>query len=224
MGIRWGAANVNAAGLAKPVKERRYRPTVYSAEQVNALFEATRGDRLHALWVLILGAGLRLSEALGLLWEDVDTATGTIRVRHQLNRPHGGGWELGPLKSERAERSLKLPGFVRDALRDHQTAEAIGGRGQSGFVFATGNGTPYNGPNVRRSYHRALEAAGLPRIRIHDLRHSCATLLLSRGVPARVVMEQLGHSQIGLTLGTYSHVMPAGQAAAADEMDAALGA
>ena len=93
---------------------------------------------------------------------------------------------------------------------------------ENGLVFPSTIGTPLEPRNVHRLFHKALERAGLPRTRFHDLRHTCATLLLVQGVPARVVMETLGHSQISLTMNTYSHVLPELQREAADQMDALL--
>lgn len=89
-------------------------------------------------------------------------------------------------------------------------------------VFTTTIGTPIDARNLTRAFTALLARAGLPRIRFHDLRHSAATILLAQGVSPRVVMDLLGHSTIGMTLGTYSHVLPAMQRDAADQMDAAL--
>ena len=93
---------------------------------------------------------------------------------------------------------------------------------ESGLVFTTSKGTPLSARNVIRKFHALLKKAGLPRHRFHDLRHSCASLLLAQHVPARVVMDVLGHSQISLTLDTYSHVMPAALRDAAERMEEAL--
>jgi integrase len=101
---------------------------------------------------------------------------------------------------------------------------AAGARWQErGFVFTSGIGTPIEPRRVTREFKALLKSAGLPVIRLHDLRHSCATLLLVQGVSPRVVMETLGHSQVSLTLNTYSHVLPALQRDAATKMDAILG-
>ena len=94
---------------------------------------------------------------------------------------------------------------------------------ENSLIFTTSLGTPLDGNNVTRHFHLLLVKVGLPRLRFHDLRHSCASLLLAQGIPARVVMETLGHSQISLTMNTYTHVMPAVQAEAADAMDRVFG-
>src|SRR5713226_2522718 len=116
-----------------------------------------------------------------------------------------------------------------DALQHHkarQTQERlVAGRRwhDTGLVFTSTIGTPIEVGNLRRSFGRLLERAGLPRMRFHDLRHSCASLLLVQGVPARVVMETLGHSNISITMDTYTHVLPELQRQAAEAMDRVLG-
>lgn len=129
-------------------------------------------------------------------------------------------------KSPRSRRTIRLPQVVIVALRSHRTRQlterlaAGGGWTDSGLVFTTVAGTPLDARNVTREFQAMLVAAGLPRIRFHDLRHTAATLLLSQGVDPRTIMETLGHSQISLTLNTYSHVMPALQIDAAAKLDA----
>ena len=131
-------------------------------------------------------------------------------------------------KSARSRRTIALPSTVVKSLNRHRVRQlearlAAGQRWQdSGLVFSTPIGTPLDGRNVTRAYKGILVGHGLPTIRIHDLRHSCATLLLMQGVSPRVVMETLGHSQVSLTLNTYSHVLPALQEDAAAKMDAIL--
>ena len=133
------------------------------------------------------------------------------------------------LKSARSRRSIALPTVAVTALRAHRVRQlearmAAGARWQErGFVFTSGIGTPIEPRRVTREFKALLNSAGLPAIRLHDLRHSCATLLLVQGVSPRVVMETLGHSQVSLTLNTYSHVLPSLQRDAATKMDAILG-
>ena len=136
--------------------------------------------------------------------------------------------QITELKSARSRRTIALPAVVVAALRAHRVRQlearlAAGGRWQDrGFVFASSVGTPLEPRNVTRQFKALLTVARLPNIRLHDLRHSCATLLLAQGVSPRVIMETLGHSQVSLTLNTYSHVLPALQQDAAAKMDAIL--
>ncbi len=131
-------------------------------------------------------------------------------------------------KSARSRRTIALPSTVVKALTRHRVrqleARLLAGQRwqEGGLVFSTPIGTPLDGRNVTREFKDMLATEGLPTIRIHDLRHSCATLLLVQGVSPRVVMETLGHSQVSLTLNTYSHVLPALQEDAASKMDAIL--
>lgn len=131
-------------------------------------------------------------------------------------------------KSARSRRTIALPSAVVKALGRHRVRQlearlASGSAWQeTGYVFTSSIGTPIDLPNATRAFKAVLKAAKLPTIRLHDLRHSCATLLLAQGVNPRVVMETLGHSQVSLTLNTYSHVLPALQRDAASKMDAIL--
>lgn len=139
-----------------------------------------------------------------------------------------GKVELVEPKSERSRRQVALPEFAVRALRAHRVRQkgerlVAGSRWQdTGHVFTTSIGTPMDPRQVSREFRRALKKAGLGQQRFHDLRHTAATLLLVQGVHPRVVMEVLGHSQISLTLNTYSHVSPALQREAAGKMDALL--
>ena len=131
-------------------------------------------------------------------------------------------------KTPRSRRTVHMPAIVVTALKGHRTRQleerlAAGGTWEdSGLVFTSPIGTALDSRNVTREFHVLLEAAGLPSIRFHDLRHTAATLLLAQGVDPRTIMETLGHSQICLTLNTYGHVLPALQADAAVRMNAIL--
>jgi integrase len=146
---------------------------------------------------------LREGELLALRWEDVylETAKPAVLVRHTLTRGENGrGWEL--------EERLRLAGLWQD----------------QGLVFPNETGTPFNPSNLRnRSFKRIKSRANVREdLRFHDLRHTCATLLLSEGVNVKVVSELLGHASITITLNTYAHVLPDMQDSAADAMEAAL--
>src|SRR5262249_23035007 len=136
-----------------------------------------------------------------------------LHVRHQLQRVSGSA-ELVPPKTARSRRTLPMSALVVEALRAHKARQAeererAGRWHDSGFVFTSVIGTSLDGPNVTKAFQRFLERCGLPKMRFHDLRHSCATLLLARrDVSHRMVMELLGHSQIALTMNTYTQVLP----------------
>lgn len=225
--VRWGWVAQNAASLCDVprVPHREIEPL--KPAETRALLQVLRGERLEAMYVTALACGLRRGELLGLVWEDVDLGRGVLTVRRSLQRVSGRTLLAEP-KTARSRRTLQLPGFVLVAWRAHrarQAAErlAAGDRWQEmGFVFTTLEGRPLEGMNVTHHFQRLLARAGVRKRRFHDLRHSCATVLMAQGVPARVAMEILGHSQIGVTMNTYTHVLDQLSRDAADHMDAYL--
>ena len=204
----------------------------FTAEQAMRFIEAAKGHRLGALFSVATAIGLRKGEALGLKWSAIDFEHGTLAVRIALQRVKMPGEKKGSLllkePKQKSKRTINLPRVCASALLEHRTIQdqerlLAGSRWQEAdYVFTTGIGTPMEPRNLERAYRQILAIAGLHHIRIHDLRHTAATLLLTQGVHARVVMELLGHSQIAITLNTYSHVVPALMKDAANQMDAAL--
>jgi integrase len=227
--LRWSLVGRNVAGLARSPKQVRYEIRPLSPPEVGRLLQEVRGDRLEALFTLAVATGMRRGELLGLGWADVDLHGGTIQVRHALER-FDGAYRLVEPKSARGARSVSLPAFALESLQRHRQRQAEErGLAQSewmewGLVFATPIGLPLDGSMVTHALHRHLRRAGLRRQRFHDLRHACASLLLAEGVNPRVVMEILGHSQVSLTLNTYSHVIPSLGRDAADRLQSLLGA
>ncbi len=226
--MRWDLVARNVATLIDPPKAERFRVEPITEAEATALLAALEGHRLQALFMTLLGLGLRLGEALGLRWEDVHLDDGQLTVRHTLQRIEGT-FKLTPPKSEASRRTLRLPTFVMAALRQHRAAQGrarlrAGEQWQDwDLVFATDHGGPLDMSNVNHAFKRVLAQAGVRPMRVHDLRHGCASFLLAQGVSARVVMETLGHSQISLTMNTYAHVMPSLKQEAADRMDALFG-
>jgi len=192
-------------------------------EQVQALLASSADDSLHPLWVLLVTTGLRIGEATGLEWQHIDLDRGTLVVRQALQRQQGKGWVLVEPKTGRSRRTVCLAGGTIEALRRHRDRQKLTGAeprwdGKT-LVFCTGSGKPLAPSNIRRSLHRTLKQASLPLIRVHDLRHTAATYLLSVGTHPKVVQELLGHSTVTLTLDTYSHVLPALHKQVASHMD-----
>ncbi len=200
-----------------------------SQEQARILLAAARGDRLEALYVLAVSAGLRQGELLGLRWRDVDMERGTLSVRRQLTRSKEDGLRFTEPKSKKSRRSIRLAGRATEALRRHRSAQnkerlRLGTLWKDqDLVFANRTGAPLDVGNLTNySFRPLLERAELPRIRFHDLRHTCATLLLSRNVNPKIVQEMLGHANISETMDTYSHVLPSMQETAVSAMEEAL--
>src|SRR5215211_7174168 len=197
-------------------------------EQTKAFLEAARGERFEALYVLAVSTGLRQGELLGLKWGDVDLENGLIRVRRTLTR-NKGRLLLDEPKTKRSRRTVRLTETAVQALKGHlarqiEQMERLSDLYEDqDLIFATQRGTLTNPTNLRRrSFAPLLEKAALPSIRFHDLRHTCATLLLSSNVNPKIVSEMLGHATIAITLDTYSHVLPTMQDSAAAAMEEAL--
>ena len=217
----------NVARLARPPRIPRREVHPLDPDEARTFLAAIGEERHQALYLVAIGLGLRQGEILGLRWSDLDLEAGTVRVHAALQRVNGAFVFVEP-KSASSRRTVSLPAIVAAALvahRERQAAEPERSHPSGEFadlLFTTTLGQPLDGINVTRRFQRILRAAGLPRQRFHDLRHACASLLLAQGVPARVVMETLGHSQISLTLNTYSHVIPALGREAASRMDEVL--
>jgi integrase len=216
-----------AAGLKLP-KLSREEIDPLSSEEARWLLEAVRGERLEALYVLAINTGMRQGELLALKWDDVDLGAGLIRVRRTLTKADAA-YTTGEPKTKKSRRAIRLTSGAVSALRTHldrqlEEMERMGSLYQpGGLVFATEVGTIINPSNLRnRSFKPLLKAANLRTIRFHDLRHTCATLLLSKNVNPKIVSEMLGHASVSITLDTYSHLMPDMQEKAAKALEEML--
>ena len=226
--MRWGMVPRNVAALVTPPRVIQQEVQPFTPQQARDFLGMIATHRLCPLIAVALSCGLRQGEALGLRWADgVDLDQGMLHVRHALQTV-GGTRQLVELKTARSRRTLTLPATLVTLLRAHRTRQrerqlaASPQWHETGFVFTTRDGQPLDGGNVTRDFKKLLAAAGLPPLRFHDLRHSCASFLLAQGVSPRVVMEILGHSQISLTMNTYAHVLPSLQTEAAHRMNALL--
>lgn len=213
---RWRLVDHNAAEDVDPPRLVKRETKVLSPKQVRALLKAARGDRFEALYVLAVTVGLRQGELLGLSWDDVDLDTGRLRIHRQLQRLRdGSGLKFVTPKSGKGRTVQLVPSAIK-ALRSHRRRQAEE-KLRAGslypdhnLVFVTTIGTPLDAQNiVNRSFKPLLRDAGLPSIRFHDLRHTCATLLLAKCVPHKFVQALLGHASIGITMDLYSHWAPA---------------
>lgn len=226
--MRWGLVARNVATLVDAPKARRKKVNPFTPDEARAFLAAIRGDRLEALYAVALTVGLRQGEALGLRWDDVDLVSGALHVRHSLQRI-GGTLTLVEPKTDRSNRVVPIPASLSARLSEHRERQTVEREraanlwSETDHVFTTVLGQPLDGSSVTHRFQKLLAAAGLRHQRFHDLRHACASLLLAQGVPARVVMEILGHSTVTLTLNTYSHVLPRSQRDALDGMDDLLG-
>jgi integrase len=232
--MRDGLIPTNAAALTEPP---RVPDTEYhflgekDANDVRRFLDSITGSRLEALYVLALALGLRQGEILGLRWEDIDLGASKLDIRYALQRI-GRTYVLVEPKTKRSRRMISpLPEVVIAALTDHkerqdQERDALGPRwlNAQGLVFTTAYGAPLSGSVVTHDFQDILRRADLPRIRFHDLRHTAISLLGEQGVPPRVVMDLVGHSNIGTTMNIYSHVVRSLRKEAAAAADRAFSA
>lgn len=223
--LRWGLVSRNVADLVDAPRVSRREQRYLSPGQARALLAAATTDPLECYYVLALTTGMREGELLALKWADV--CEGTIRLQRSLAET-ADGWVEKDLKSHQS-RAISLAPIAVAALKRQKVRQAkqwlrAGARYQDrGYVLTSGAGSHLRPQNIlRRSFLPLLERAGLPRIRLYDLRHSAASLLLATGAHPKVVAELLGHSSVKLTLDTYSHALPTLQGEAIGRLDELL--
>ena len=220
--VRWNYLARNACDLVEKPKAKNKDIQHYDEDEATKFLEAAKADTYYALYVLAIMTGLRQGELFGLRWEDIDWKGSAIAVRRTVDNIKGKHKIENP-KTEKGRRRVNLPKFALAALREHRKRTLSEGV-SSVWVFSDSQGGLIRRYNfVRRSFYPIMERAKLRRIRFHDLRHTAATLLLLQGVHPKVVQERLGHATIGITLDTYSHVLPSLQQEAADKLDELFG-
>jgi integrase len=185
----WGLMSVDPTDLVAAPRPQSREMTALSTAQLSRLLTSARGSRWYPLWVLLGTAGLRIGEALGLRWSDIDLDRGRLQVRRALQRQRGRGLVFVEPKTSRSRRLVCLSDLAVEALRVHR------GRSTGELVFVNRNGQPQESSSVTSALKLALDRAGLPQIRVHDLRHTTATVLLEAGAHPKLVQELLGHSR-----------------------------
>ena len=212
--VRWGRLPKSPAEMADPPKRSAtHRPIkAWTVDTLRTFLTATRDDELSALWVLIATTGLRRGEALGLRWSDIDLDTGRAQI-NQTVIAIGWNVHLGQPKTQAGRRPIALDPATVEVLRGHRRAmlaRLATGAGHVGdqLAFSEPDGTPLHPERVSQAFRRSVIRHRLPPIPLHGLRHTWATLALQMDVHPRVVQERLGHSNIAITLQTYSHVLP----------------
>ena len=227
--------DVNPADKVERPKKDRYVGSFYDADEVNALFNAAKGTKLEL--PVLFGAfyGLRRSEAIGLKWDAIDFEQNTITIRHTVTSCDLDGKRIlvaaDTTKTKSSMRTLPLVPFMRErllALREEQKENRrLCGRSYIkeyiGYVCVNEIGDLIKPHYVTESFPKLLKANGLRHIRYHDLRHSCASLLLANGVPMKQIQEWLGHSDFSTTANIYAHLDYSSKLTSADAMLNGLG-
>jgi integrase len=216
-----GLVNRNVALVAHAPKLRsipKVEPQAWNAQQLQAFLQAAAGHRLFPAFWLLAATGMRRSELLGLRWGDMDfkkarvsVNRGLVAVAYELHESRG--------KTPNSRRAIDLdPTTIKvlKAWRDWQKAEQdAAGVESEDWVFTNSDGKPVHPHSISQTFERIANRAGVPRIRLHDVRHTHGTLLIKAGVPVKVVSERLGHGNPAFTIDTYQHVLPGMQAEAA---------
>jgi integrase len=221
--VRWGQAARNPVDRAEPPKPRTPEMKVWDVKQLRRFIDHVETDRLGPVWLLMATTGMRRGEALGLRWSDVDLEVGRISIS-QTHVMVEQKVVVSEPKTAKGRRSIALDGATVAGLRALRRSQLddrmrLGGFWtDSGLVVVREDGSPVVPQTFSATFARHGRAAGLPPIRLHDLRHSYATAALGAGVPAKIVSERLGHASIAITLDTYSHVLPNMQEQAAEQV------
>lgn len=221
--VRWGFLARNPADQVDPPRKADREMATWTAGEVRRFLDAVAFDRLAAMWVVLCTTGMRRGEVLGLRWEDIDLSAGRIAVRRSLVEVDGYKLHFSEPKTARGRRSVRLDTRTVTALSYHRRRQAeerlaagIGGRAE--LVFTRPDGALLQPQHVTQAFESLLRRAGVPQIRLHDLRHTSATLALAAGIHPKAVSERLGHSTIQLTLDCYSHVIEGIHEAAAETL------
>lgn len=226
--VRWGELARNPAGVVEIPRLERLERRVLSSDETVRFLQQAAGTRWYPLWYLLTTTGLRPGEALGLKWSDLDGTK--LRVQRTLVWVKKT-WKLEDTKTDRSRRTVLLPESTLMVLHSHRAKQAAArlARGAAynislDLMFATDRGHPLDYRNTVQRYFKPLLAqAGLPPIRLYDLRHTHATQLLRENIHPKIVSERLGHSSTVMTMDVYSHVLPDMQEEAATKVDSLLG-
>jgi integrase len=223
--LQLGLVTRNSADAVIKPKLKRAEMKVLDEIQVRSLLMTSKGSRMEALLQLAITTGMREGELIGLKWADLDWAGRKIHIKRQIQRIKSQGLVFSSPKTAKSGRVVAIGSATIEKLReqlDRQQLERMfaGAKWvENDLFFANRIGKPMEPANLLKLFKELLVKAILPDIRFHDLRHTAATLMLLQEMHPKIVQERLGHSDISLTLNTYSHVLPSMQEGAADKMD-----
>jgi integrase len=224
--IDFNLLSTNPAIKVKLPKSNKKEMKVWSQEEANGFLKKAKDDPCFIVFQLALSTGMRQGEILGLRWKDINIEKGMLYIQQTLSQD--GKTFIAGAKTKSSIRAINLSSSTIKYLRERRINIAKDKLrygplyNDNDLIGCTQHGTPLNPANIRRSFNRIIKQADLPKIRFHDLRHTHATLLLAQGVNVKVISERLGHSNIKVTLDTYSHVLPTMQEEVARKLDEIL--
>jgi integrase len=226
--VKMGLVARNVAEVVDPPRPARPKMTTLAPDDIPKFLEAARETPYYVFYSTLLYTGLRRGEGLALRWRNVDLDMASLSVVETAYKLGNGEYVIKEPKTSHSRRTVALPPSLALLLHQYrldreQLLIQLGRRlTADDFVFARIDGSPLDPNAVTRTFAKLISKLGLPHIRLHDLRHTHATLMLKAGVHPKVVSERLGHAGIGITLDTYSHVLPGLQEAAAERFDSML--
>ena len=225
--MKWGMVARNVCDATDPPRAVRPHVKIWTPEEARQFLQAAAEDTYAVAWLVALTTGLRRGELLAIRWQDVDLTKGLLHVRQSLNAVGGERYFEQP-KTAAGRRVVALSSETVAALRIHrvrQNAQRLrcgSAWRDHDLIFTVPDGGPVWPDDLTHRFNVLVKAAGAPRIRLHDLRHTHATMLLKEGVHLKIVSERLGHGGIQITADVDSHVTPDMQRQAADSVDSAL--
>jgi len=212
--IKWGLISSSVMINVIPPKPTVHEVPILTRAQVQDLLKKAQEHGMSAFITLAIATGMRHGEMLALRWQDIDFHEGCLHVRRTVTRQGGYGFIEGEPKTRRSKRQIILPDFVLQELEYHHASQEIA-RQKAGpawqendLVFPSREGKFLAAGTNSARFHKVLKAAGLPHMRVHDLRHNVGTLLMGMGIYPKVVQEILGHSDVSITLSLYGHAVP----------------
>jgi integrase len=226
--VRMGKVVRNVTEAVDTPRVNRVQMSTLAPQDIPTFLEVARETPYFVLFCLLIYCGLRRGEALALKWKNVDTLGSELQVVASAHTLSDGTYVIKEPKTSHSRRTVSLPPSLTILLRQYKEDQRklfnqMGGSlSDDDFVFSKPDGSPLDPNVVTHNFTKVVKRAGLPHIRLHDLRHTHATLMLKAGVHPKIVSERLGHANISITLDTYSHVLPGLQEAAAERFDKLL--
>jgi len=224
-GVKHGILIRNVAEAVDAPHPEHKELGILSASDVQLILDACKETPYYVLFFTLAYTGLRRSELLGLRWEDVDLQKSTLSVVRSLHQLRGGKYIFSEPKTKRSRRQIALSPSLTIVLWEHRLKQEHARKllgeplESTDLVFSHPDGRPIRPDSVTRAFPEIAKSVGLRDVRLHDLRHAHATILLQQGVNPKIVQERLGHSSVSTTLDIYSHVLPGLQEAAACQFD-----
>ena len=226
--VKQGMLIRNVAEAVDPPRPEHKEMATLGPEGVNKLLDAVRGTLCYDLFYTALYTGLRRSELLALRWHRIDLELATLSVVETIHQLRNSEYVVRQPKSKRGRRLIALSPSLAILLREHKAKQELErmllGKPllPNDLVFSNPDGTPLRPNSITRRFKNLADSIGLNGVRLHDLRHTHATLMLQQGIHPKIVSERLGHSSIAITLDTYSHILPGLQETAARRFDEGL--